>query len=201
MRKTMLIAAGMMTLTAGALQAQSEPGRLTISGTSTVRSWSCSTQQFDTSIRPAGNFEGILRGEKLVQGVTLRFPVAQIGCGNGTMEGHLRKALKAGQHPNVTYELSTYELAAAAGGMTVQAMGQLTIAGTTRPIEMTMTVARGSDGQLRVRGETPLTMTTFGVEPPKLMLGTLKVGDAIKVSFDVPLGADAARAVTSLIQK
>lgn len=199
MRKSMLVAVAMVTLTAAGTEAQQ--GKLTISGTSTVRSWTCTTQEFETTVRPATNLDGVLRGEKVVTGVGLRFPIARIGCGNGTMEGHLRKALKAEQHPTVSYELSTYELALAAGGVSVQTMGQLTIAGTARPIEMTLTVSRGEAGQLRVQGETALAMTSFGVQPPRLMLGTLKVGDTVKVSFDVPLSADAGRAVASVVHR
>jgi len=195
MRKTVLCATAMMMM-ATTVQAQA-PGRLTISGTSTVRSWSCSTQQFETNVRPATGLEGVMRGEKVVSSVVLRFPVAQIGCGNGTMEGHLRKALKSEQHPAVTYELSTYELSTAATGVAVQAMGRLTIAGSTQPVEMSVMVTRDAEGRMRVKGETPLLMTQFGVQPPKLMMGTLKVGDAIRVVFDVPLPGDAARAVAT----
>ncbi len=34
---------------------------------------------------------------------------------------------------------------------------------------------------------TPLRMTEYGVKPPSLMLGTLKVADAVTVHFDVVL--------------
>ena len=194
MRKMILGGAVLAAFVAGPVNAQTG-GKLTISGTSTVRSWTCTTEEFESSVRPGSNLEGVLRGEKVVSSVMLRFPVAEIGCGNGTMEGHLRKALKADRFSDVTYELSTYELSAASNGVAVQTMGKLTIAGATNAIEMALTVSRGENGQLRVKGETPLTMSMFGVKPPSLMMGTMKVGDAIRVSFDVPLRSDVARVV------
>ena len=45
----------------------------------------------------------------------------------------------------------------------------------------------GDNGALVVSGTQELRMTEFGLQPPKLMLGTLKVDERIKVGFDVIL--------------
>ena len=37
------------------------------------------------------------------------------------------------------------------------------------------------------KGSKQLKMTDFGVRPPTLMMGTMKVHDPVKVSFDVLL--------------
>jgi hypothetical protein len=194
MRKWM-VAGVMIAMTASGAAAQT--GQLSISGTSTVRSWTCSAAEFDAVVRPAVDLGDVLRGEKVVSSVVMTFPVARIDCGNGKMDEHLRKALKAEQYPSVTYELSAYEIATAADGATVQTTGRLTIAGTSQSIRMNLTLSSGPNGQLRVRGETPLAMTTYGVKPPTLMMGTLKVGDAVTVKFDVMLSASTVASVAA----
>lgn len=170
--------------------AQDAASSLTINGTSTVRSWECAVPSFSVAPSPPTGFEeGVLKGERSLETVTLVFPVKAIECGNGTMNDHLRKALDADEHPQIRYRLSKYDLANAESGMLVKAEGELVIAGTARPIEMAVTVTRDASGAIRVRGEEEVKMTDFGVKPPKLMLGTLKVGDAVNVKFDVALRA------------
>ncbi len=159
--------------------------RIWIEGTSTVRKFSCTTSSFEATPRPAPAPTAPLASA--VQSVDVRVPVNSLSCGNGTMEEHLRKALKAEQNPEIRFELKSYTVGEkTAEGTAVTAEGVMTIAGTSKPVELTGTVTPTATG-LRVQGSTPLRMTEFGVKPPSLMLGTLKVADAITVHYDVVL--------------
>jgi hypothetical protein len=40
---------------------------------------------------------------------------------------------------------------------------------------------------IRFKGSKQFKMTEYGVKPPTLMLGTMKVGDPVTVSFDLAL--------------
>ena len=164
-----------------------DPAALTISGTSTVRSWSCQVPHSITMAPGSGVADAVLTGQAAVETLSLAVDVGAIDCGNGTMDGHLRKALRASDHPSIQYQLSSYDLARAAEGASVTARGTLTIAGSTQPITMDVTVEQDEAGRLRARGEQQIVMSQFGVKPPSLMLGTMKVGDAVRVSFDVVL--------------
>ena len=44
-----------------------------------------------------------------------------------------------------------------------------------------------ADGALRVTGKVPITMTEWGIKPPTLMMGTIKVGQVVTVQFDLLL--------------
>ena len=72
----------------------------------------------------------------------------------------------------------------AAGAVTLG--GELTIAGQTKPVSIAATVTQ-TDAGFRVVGRAPIRMTEFGVRPPSLMLGTMRVADAVTVHFDVVL--------------
>ena len=161
-------------------------GRITISGGSTVRSWSCDVSRFDATVRSAE------AGEALVlpsgrERATFSIPVNGIDCRNRTMNGHLREALHGERYPEIRFELTGYTLGE---GSVMRAQGNLTIAQRTTPITVDATWSpNGSD--LRVQGSKTLRMTELGVEPPTLMLGTLKVHDQVTVAFDLVIQQNA----------
>lgn len=194
MRKSMGMALALMAgMAGGALGQGTNTVKLTLGpekriwldGTSTVRKFSCATQDFEAVPTPPPSPGTPL--EKAVRSVDVTVPVKSLACGNGTMDEHLRKALKADANPEIRFELRSYEVGEkTADGTTVKAEGTLTIAGTTKPIEVEGVVTPTATG-LRVQGAKQILMTDFGVKPPKLMLGTLKVGDAVTVHYDVVL--------------
>ena len=161
--------------------------RLWVDGTSTVRSWSCKATVLDATIDAgaADAVASVIAGQKAVRAVDVRIPAAKLECGNETMNAHMRKALKAADHPVIAFAVSAYDITRGAGGVTGTIEGQLTLGGVTRPISLAATGVAGPDGTLHVTGTHELVMTEFGLKPPSLMLGTMKVGDRVKVSFDL----------------
>ncbi|HET9983423.1 MAG TPA: YceI family protein [Longimicrobiales bacterium] len=163
-------------------------GRIWLEGTSTVRKWSCDAKEFAPAMKADPGFEkALLEGQKAVRGVGAKIAAGAIECGNGKMNDHLRKALKVQEFPTISYELKSYEVTKQGEAAAVTARGELTIAGTTRPIEMEVTATPTAAGGLEVKGAKEIRMTEYGVKPPSLMLGTLKVGDPVTVHFDVVL--------------
>jgi polyisoprenoid-binding protein YceI len=76
------------------------------------------------------------------------------------------------------------------GGATegsVKLKGNLTIAGQEKPVTIDASLALDAGGALRVKGSKEILMSEFGVRPPTLMMGTLKVRDRVVVNFDVVL--------------
>ena len=163
--------------------------RLWIAGTSTVRSFQCQASTFEAKIEsaPNGAVAAVLAGEKAVSNVTLTVPVEQIDCKNGTMNEHMRKALKASQNPTVTFKVTTYDLARANDVVDVTLNGTLTIGGVEKPVTINAQAKPGENGTLLVSGTREVRMTEFGLKPPTLMLGTMKVDERVKVGFDIVL--------------
>ena len=161
--------------------------KLWVEGTSTVRSYKCEASKL------TGNVE--LRGDKApaalaelsqaAQSGELSVAVASLECGNGTMNEHLRKALKASENPTIKFTLTSPQVAADG---TAKISGKLSIAGKENPVVLSGTVTQEADG-LRLKGSKELKMTEFGVKPPSLMMGTMKVGDLVKVRYELVLKA------------
>ena len=56
-----------------------------------------------------------------------------------------------------------------------------------RPITLDATASEGPGGTLQVRGSQDVKMSDFGLRAPTLMMGTMKVGDVVKVRYDLNL--------------
>jgi polyisoprenoid-binding protein YceI len=103
------------------------------------------------------------------------------------MNEHMLKALKAKEHPAIAFSLSAYDLVVADTGKSAVLRGTLRIGGVEKPVTLNVQLTAGSEGGLRVKGTHTVTMTEFGLKPPSLMLGTMKVRDQVVVGFDLLL--------------
>jgi hypothetical protein len=180
--------AAVAALLAAPLHSLQPESRLWLEGGSTVRSYKCAATELvgevrtspDQPLPPLAGLAAVVREA----GITV--PVARLDCDNGTMNDHMRKALKATEHETITYRLDTFEVAAGGEGAgQVELKGRLTIVGEERPVVFPAEIALTPDGTIRLQGQVELDMTEFGVKPPRLMLGTLKVHDKVTVHFDV----------------
>ncbi|HEY0972267.1 MAG TPA: YceI family protein [Gemmatimonadales bacterium] len=163
--------------------------RLWVNGTSTVRSFECKATEFAAAIETSGPgaAKAVAGGEKAVRTVSVTVPAARLDCDNNTMNEHMLKALKAKEHGTITFELSSYDVAPQGGKVQGTLKGKLTLGGVTKPITISAMGASMPDGTLHVTGTHELRMTDYGLKPPSLMMGTMKVHEAVKVSFDLIL--------------
>ena len=171
-----------------ALDLQPE-SRLWVAGTSTVRGFQCQAGAFDAKIESSGAdaVSAVLAGEKAVSTIEVTVPAEKLDCRNGTMNEHMRKALKAKEFPTVVFRATSYDLARTSESVGVTLNGSLTLGGVEQPITVKAQAKAGADGTLIVSGTREVRMTEFGLKPPTLMLGTMKVDEKITVGFEVVL--------------
>jgi polyisoprenoid-binding protein YceI len=167
------------------LQPQS---RLWIDGTSTIRSFTCRAGEVNAvvEVKGANAIPGLLTGEKDVKAVQVPVPAEKMDCGNGKMNDHMRNALKVSESPTITFNLTDYDVTKNAEGIAGKINGTLDLGGVKKPISLQ---ANGTSegGMLHVTGVYELRMSDYGLKPPSLMFGRIKVGDAVKVGFDLLL--------------
>jgi len=167
------------------LQPQS---RLWIDGTSTIRSFTCKAAEVNAVVEANGPnaIQGLFTGEKGVKTVQVTVPAERIDCGNGKMNDHMRNALKVTESPTITFNLTTYDVAKNAEGIAGTINGTLDLGGVKKPIALQAT-GTSEGGALHVTGVYDLKMTDYGLKPPSLMFGRIKVGETVKVGFDLLL--------------
>ncbi len=160
--------------------------RLWVKGSSTVRGFECQAARFDAKVVAAvpDAAAAVLEGEKGVASVALSVETQKLDCRNGTMNGHMLKALKATEHPIITWTLAGYEVRKGAEGVDLTLTGTLSLGGVTKELTIAATGKAGPEGTLQVTGTHELNMRDYGLKPPTLMLGTMKVHEKVVVNFD-----------------
>jgi len=163
--------------------------QLWVSGTSTVRSFKCQAGTLDAAVAATGAraVSAVLAGEKAVRAAELKIPAKALDCRNGTMNEHMLKALKADAHPTIGFTISSYEVAKADTSLRGTATGELTLGGVTRTITVAARLTEDPDGTLRIAGTHELNMKEYGLKPPTLMMGTMRVNEKVTVGFDLRL--------------
>ncbi|HET8656795.1 MAG TPA: YceI family protein [Longimicrobiaceae bacterium] len=196
MRTHLLAGALLFTLAAPAARAGTGPvegltvqpsSRLWVEGTSSVRSFKCTAKQFDAAIDAEDDAKtAVLAGTKAVRAVSVRVPVRSLDCGNGTMNEHMLKAIKAKENPEIAFQLISYELVRQGEAESLKMTGTLSLGGAQRPVTLTGDV-RSADGALAVTGATVIKLSEYGLKAPSLMMGAMKVGDQVTVRYDLSL--------------
>jgi polyisoprenoid-binding protein YceI len=175
------VVSGLLTLQPGS--------RLWFDGSSSVKDFTCKAEKVDaTVVTVAANAAAsIVAGEKSVTSADLSVPVISLDCDNGTMNGHMRKALDVKTYPTIAFALRSYDLVRSAESVAVTLTGTLTIHGTPQPVTLQAQATGSADGMLHLTGLYELNMKEYGVKPPSLMLGTMNVREKVKVRFDLLL--------------
>jgi len=120
-----------------------------------------------------------------IRAVVVRVPVASLHSEKSALDKNLRKAMDAEHYPDVRFRLDHYDLAPGAADrdtIGIHAGGSLTIAGKERPIELAASAYPG-EGGVWLEGSQGLRMSEYGIRPPTMMLGTLRVGDQVTVRY------------------
>ena len=163
--------------------------RIWVKGTSSVRAFECQAPVFVMKVvsDDPEALAGVLAGQKTIDSVAISLPSATLDCRNGQMTGHMKKAIKATEFDSITFSVKDYTLAAADSGMTVTLDGLLTLGGVTKDVSITALAKAGPEGTLQLTGKHELNMRDYGLKPPTLMFGTMKVHDKVTVGFDLLL--------------
>ena len=161
--------------------------RLWVDGTSSIKAWSCKAGEVNAVVDASPNgIAQVVLGEKGVRTVRVTVPAEKMECGNGTMNEHMKKALKVGEFQTIEFKLANYDVARGADGVAGTLNGSLTLGGVTKQIAIPAT-GKSEGSALRVTGTYPLNMKDYGLKPPTLMFGRIKVGESVAVKFDLLL--------------
>ena len=159
--------------------------RLWIDGTSNLHDWTCNVEALE------GTLNATSASLLDVQRVEVNVPAESIDCDKGRMNKKMLEALRAEDHPTISYMLESAEgeQGADASTLLLRTRGRLTVAGVERAVEMDVNGEVLESGQVRLTGALTLLMTDFEMDPPRALLGTLKTGDEVEVHFDVVVQA------------
>lgn len=182
---TFLLIGGFLSLNAQSPQEESNsldiklPSSVKIIGTSTLHDWESIVEKTNATIAFAD------RSAVKIETLNVNVDVYSIKSGKKTMDRLTYKALKAEEFPMIKFVFKTAKLVSEDEEfVNLELNGDLTIAGVTKNVNVLTKINRkGKDVYLT--GSHKLLMTTYNVDPPTALLGTIKTGDEITIDFSL----------------
>ena len=119
--------------------------------------------------------------------LSFTLPAKNLKSEHTAMDKNTYKALNTDNNPNISF-VSTSATITSTGANNYQlnCQGKMSIAGTTKQTEL---VATGkydpANKSFTVTGVKKMKMTDYNVQPPKALMGTIKTGDNISISYNV----------------
>lgn len=158
---------------------------LLVSGTSTLHDWTMKSVKAECTAVFSFNAAGQISG---LNSLSFSTPVNALKSEHTAMDNNAYKALKTDKDPVISYTLTSVTVTPGAGGAsTVVCDGKLTIAGATRNAQIVAVCKPGGGNTVTVTGSEKISMKDFSIDPPTFMLGTIKTGNDITLSFNLTL--------------
>lgn len=185
---TALLATALLFITSMAnaqVKYQSVGGvKLVIEGTSNIHDWDLKSDKgYCTSLFDITN-AGTLNG---VSYINFTVPAESLKSEHTGMDKNTYKALNTAKYSSINFTASSISIKPAGAGYLLVAKGRLTISGVTKDVTLTANGIMNADKSISYTGAYKLKMTDYNVEPPSIMLGTIKTGDQVTVKFDLLL--------------
>lgn len=156
-------------------------GNMTLSGTSTLHDWTMNgVFQVEGDFKTAGDPHKLQAISKL----TFMLPVTNLKSDKKKLDETAYKALKTEEHKTILFTMTSASVKEIQSNKyTIMALGNLTIAGVTKPVTMQVNWVVNPDQTVSCTGVHKLKMTDFEVQPPRF-LGVMKCGDDIELDFN-----------------
>jgi polyisoprenoid-binding protein YceI len=150
---------------------------LKVTGTSTLHDWEMS------SAGAKGQASIVVENNQIkeIRSLRVEFPVKSLTSGNNRMDRTAYSSIDADKHPDVRFVLTRVR---SITPNKVVAEGNLTIAGETRPVTLS-TNYKINGNTIQFEGSEQIKFTQFDVKPPTALMGTVRTGDELQISFDV----------------
>lgn len=159
-----------------------EGSKMMVYGTSTIHDWEVEAEGIQGSVTISSD------SSMAIDAASITVPVEKMESGKGGMNKKMYGALDKKKHPNITYKLTEATIDSMdtdAQTFKVNTTGDLTIAGATQSIKMTLDGKKAADGSYAFTGSKSINMTDYKVDPPSAVFGTIKSGEEVTIKFDL----------------
>lgn len=159
---------------------------MSITGTSTVHDWAVTLNDFNCAMT-ADVSASVVK----IEAVSFRGRSRTIKSESNLMDKKIQEALRTDKFPEVIFTVnSTRNVALNDNRFSGIINGSLTIAGRTRTENIQFTGQMISGNRIQITGSKKLKMSDFNISPPTAMLGALKTGDEVTVSFKLVMAVN-----------
>lgn len=148
-----------------------------VTGTSTLHDWEMNVETLQASfdLAEAASIKSLSTGQITIE-------VESLKSEHSLMDKKTYEALKSDKNPQIKVKLLDVSITEPGKGIVKIA---LTIAGKTQQVADDFSVEVLANQALKVQGELDLKLTSYDVEPPVALMGTIKTGDDIKIAYNL----------------
>ncbi len=160
--------------------------KMTVQGSSSLHDWESEV----TSVECKGTFT--IENKQLtdIKNVQVKIPVTSLKSTKGRiMDNKTYEAFNSDKNPNILFKLTSVKISGS-GEYNLVAAGTLTMAGVTKPIDLTAKAKVLANGDVQIVGNKKLNMRDWSMTPPTAMMGTIKVGEEVTVNIDLVLAPE-----------
>jgi polyisoprenoid-binding protein YceI len=155
----------------------SESSKFIVAGTSTLHDWEM------VSSEAVGDGEFVIK-DKAVQNIkslSVKLKSETLESGKEKMDENAYIALKTDKNPYITFEL---DRVIAIKDNVMQLKGDFTAGGTTKT-EVIEVTPKYDNGKITILGNFDITFKEYNMVPPTAVMGTIKTGNELNISFKV----------------
>ncbi len=152
---------------------------LKVEGTSTIHDWEMEVEEMKGNII-------VMQTDKLesLQSGEISFKVNSLVSDHSLMNKKAYSALKENKHPVIKGKVLEIYTENSLSKVKLE----LDIAGVKRIVTSDYKTSLLNTKQIKVQGEFDLQLSDFDIEPPVAIMGTIKTGDAITITYSFLFG-------------
>ena len=154
-----------------------------LNGTSNLHDWEMK------AVSGTGVASFVVANGKVTSLSKLNFslPVKNLKSGKSGMDKNTYKALNTDANPNISFVLTSATVVSTGGNnYRLNCQGKMSIAGRTNQTELVATgLYNPADKSFTVTGIKKMKMTDYNVKPPTALLGTIRTGNDITISYNL----------------
>jgi phosphoenolpyruvate synthase/pyruvate phosphate dikinase len=157
----------------------SSDSKITIKGTSNLHDWEETVEKFSVNLSLK-----ILNNEiRGIDYVHLTCKTGSIVSDHDIMTNKTLEALRTDKYPEIVFTMESVEKMNSVYGKDSGVLsGYLSMAGTTKRINISFE-GQISNNRVVITGSKVINMIDFKIKPPTAMLGTLKTGETVVITF------------------
>ncbi|HLP73119.1 MAG TPA: YceI family protein [Bacteroidales bacterium] len=153
-----------------------------ISGTSSLHEWDENLLHFNSGFVIAKEGAAV----RSIDNIIFTCNTRDIKSESSLMDKKTYDALKADEFPQIKFQgTGITGLKSEGAKFSGNLKGKLTLAGQTRDITVPFTGTLIDNNNLDITANAEMSFSDFGMKPPTAMMGALKTGDKVKVSFNL----------------
>ncbi|MBL3655933.1 YceI family protein [Fulvivirga sediminis] len=172
---TLIFSMAVLTGMAQSYSLNNKASKVEVLGTSTLHDWEMTAEQ----VSGKANLE-VSGSDVNIKALSIELKAETLKSGKSSMDKNAYEALKTDDHPTIKY---AFKSVSSTSGNKLTTTGTLTLAGVSKTITMPVT-ATVSGNTVTFKGKYTFKMSSFKIDPPTALMGTVKTGDEITVEFN-----------------